>query len=96
MTFLASAQLTRGVPPLPPQSPGGEHEGLLSGARTGFRQAMGDPLTRTVILTMFAVLSFIGIDNVALVFLVRDTLSGSAAAYGFVSAVFGLGMLAAR
>ncbi len=95
VTFLASAQLTRGVPPLPPQSPDGEHEGLFAGARTGFRQAMSDPLTRTVILTLFAVLTFIGIDNVALVFLVRDTLSGSAAAYGFVSAAYGVGMLVA-
>jgi hypothetical protein len=39
---------------------------------------------------MFA---FVSIDNVALVFLVRDTLGGGAAAYRIVSAAFGAGML---
>ena len=39
---------------------------------------------------MFA---FVAIDNVALVFLVRDTLGGGSTAYGVVSAIFGAGML---
>ena len=39
---------------------------------------------------MFA---FVAIDNVALVFLVRDTLGGGSAAYGVISAIFGVGML---
>jgi MFS family permease len=39
---------------------------------------------------MFA---FVAIDNVALVFLVRDTLGGGGATYGVVSAIFGVGML---
>lgn len=56
---------------------------------------MGDPLTRAVVLTIFAVFAFLAIDNVAMVFLVRETLSGSATAYGIVSAAFGIGMIAA-
>jgi MFS family permease len=94
-TFVASALLTALMPSLPPEPDEGEPEGLLAGVRTGFRYAMSEPLTRTVVLTMFAVLAFIAIDNVALVFLVRDTLGASAAAYGIVDATFGVGMLVA-
>lgn len=94
-TFVASALLTSLMPSLPPEPEDGEPEGLLAGVRTGFRYAMSEQLTRTVVLTMFAVLAFIAIDNVALVFLVRDTLDASAAAYGVVDATFGVGMLAA-
>ena len=43
---------------------------------------------------MFLLLAFIAVDNVALVFLVRETLGGSALAYGVIEAVFGAGMLA--
>jgi MFS family permease len=95
-TFLLSAQLTRGVPTLPPeQRPDDQREGLLASVRTGLRYAMGDPLTRTVVLTVFAMFAFVSVDNVALVFLVRDTLGGGGAAYGLVAATFGVGMLAA-
>jgi predicted MFS family arabinose efflux permease len=37
--------------------------------------------------------AFAGVDNVALVFLVRDTLGGGSAAYGSAMAVFGVGMV---
>jgi MFS family permease len=94
-TFLASAQLTRALPALPPEVRGPGSEGLLTGAMSALRQALADPVTRTVLLTIFAMLAFIAIDNVALVFLVRDTLGGGGAAYGLVSAVFGVGMLTA-
>jgi MFS family permease len=94
-SFLASAQLTRAVPPLRPEGREAETEGLLGGARTALRHALADPVTRTVLLTIFAMIAFVAIDNVALVFLVRDTLGAGGAAYGVVSAFFGLGMFAA-
>jgi MFS family permease len=95
VTFLASAQLTRAVPPLRAESQDGGHEPLLAATRTGLRYATRDPLTRTVLLSLFAIFAFVAIDNVALVFLVRDTLGGGGVAYGVVSAAFGVGMLAA-
>jgi MFS family permease len=49
---------------------------------------------RALAINMFLLLAFIAVDNVALVFLVRETLGGSAFAYGVIEAVFGLGMLA--
>ncbi len=94
-TFVASALLTALIPSVPPEEHRDEEESLWAGARTGFRYAMGDPLTRTVMLTLFLMFSFIAIDNVAVVFLVRETLDGSATAYGLVSACFGIGMIAA-
>jgi MFS family permease len=95
-TFLGSALLTRGLPPLlsEDREEGREREPFLASALTGLRFAFANPLTRTVTITIFFLFAFLAIDNVALVFLVRDTLGGGAAAYGLVSAVFGVGMLA--
>jgi MFS family permease len=94
-TFLASALLTRAVPSLPRDREDPDREELLASMRTGIRFAFADPLLRTVTLTIFGIFAIIAIDNVALVFLVRDTLGAGAAAYGLVSAAFGVGMLTA-
>jgi MFS family permease len=96
VSFLASAWLTAQIPPLPPHARSGdeqEHEPFLRAARTGLRYALADRVTRTVVLTILFAFAFLAIDNVAYVFLVRDTLDGSAAAYGIVSAAFGIGMI---
>lgn len=95
ITFLASAQLTRLVPPLTPagQREGRPPESLLAATRTGLRHALANRVTRTVTLTLLFMFAFVAIDNVAVVFLVRDTLDGGSAVYGIVSAVFGIGMV---
>jgi MFS family permease len=95
-TFLLSALLTRLIPPLPPEQreqAGEQPEKFLASARTGLRYALANPVTRTITLTILFMFAFLAIDNVALVFLVRDTLGGGAVAYGLVSAAFGVGML---
>lgn len=93
VTFLGSAALTTRVPPTrPPEDT--EHEPLLMAARTGARFVWGNAMLRTVTVSLFLLLSFLAVDNVALVFLVRDTLGGSAFVYGLIEAVFGVGMLA--
>jgi MFS family permease len=94
VTFVASALLTRGVPHLPAAKSEDDREGFLASTWSGIRFAMANPLIRTVVLTIFAILAVIAVDNVALVFLVRDTLGAGAAAYGLVAATFGIGMLA--
>jgi MFS family permease len=91
-TFLGSAALTLRVPPTRPPV-GTEHEPLLDSVRTGARFVWGDKLLRTVTVSLFLLLSFIAVDNVALVFLVRETLGGSAFAYGLIEAAFGVGMV---
>jgi MFS family permease len=93
VTFLGSAALTTRVPPTrPPEDV--EHEPLLKAARTGARFVWRNTMLRTVTVSLFLLVSFLAVDNVALVFLVRDTLGGSAFAYGLIEAVFGVGMLA--
>jgi MFS family permease len=94
-TFLASALLTATLAPLPAahRDEGRAREPLLAATRTGLRHAFDNRVTRVVTLALLFMFAFLSIDNVALVFLVRDTLGGDAASYGFVSAVFGAGML---
>jgi MFS family permease len=94
-TFLVSALLTRTIAPLPPgdRDGGREHESLLAATRTGLRHAFANRVTRIVTLALFFMFAFVAIDNVAFVFLVRDTLDGGSAVYGVLSAVFGAGML---
>lgn len=93
VTFLGSAALTTRVPATRPPKDA-EHEPLLASARTGARFVWANPLLRTVTVSLFLLVSFLAVDNVALVFLVRDTLGGSAFVYGLIEATFGIGMLA--
>jgi len=94
-TFLISALLTRGIAPLPhgDRDGGREREALLAATRTGLRHAFANRVTRVVTLALFFMFAFVAIDNVAFVFLVRDTLDGGGAVYGVLSAIFGAGML---
>ncbi|MFT3865707.1 MAG: MFS transporter [Solirubrobacterales bacterium] len=93
LTFLGSAVLSRMLPPTPPPEDA-EPEGLFASAATGARFVWSDKVLRALSISIFLLLAFIAVDNVALVFLVRETLGGSAFAYGVIEAVFGLGMLA--
>ena len=68
---------------------------LLSEVRDGLTYARRDRIARAVTVTILAVVAFLGLDAVALPFLVRDTLSGGPAAYGVTFGAFGIGMLAA-
>jgi MFS family permease len=92
-TFLGSAALTVLVPATPPPAET-EHEPVLAATATAARFIWGNPVMRTVAISICLLLCFLAVDNVALVFLVRDTLGGSAFAYGLMEAVFGVGMLA--
>ncbi len=92
VTFLGSAVLTRALPPTPPPADA-EPETLVGSAATGARFVWSDKVLRALAITMFLLLAFIAVDNVALVFLVRETLGGSAVAYGVIEAVFGVGMI---
>jgi MFS family permease len=93
VTFLGSAALGARLPALPPESSEEQPEKLLAAVRSGGAFVLGDRVTRTVVLTLCAIVAFLAVDNVAMVFFVRETLSGSAAAFGIVNAVFGVGML---
>lgn len=95
-SFLGSALLTSRLPRFDPseRSAGEAPEAILAAIRTGIRYTLANPLVLTMILSLLFVLAFVAVDDVALVFLVRETLGGSATAFGIVQACFGVGMLA--
>ena len=90
-TFLVSAATLLLLPLLPrPEA----DESDTGGAAAALRYAARDPILRSLILGMTMLVAFAGVDNVAIVYLVRDTLGGGAAAYGAAMAIFGIGMVA--
>jgi MFS family permease len=92
VTFLVSALvLTR----LPALRPTGERGGLWAETVAGLRFVATAPGPRALVVSLFLLVSFAAIDNVALVFLVSDHLHGSPAAFGLTQAAYGAGMLAA-
>ncbi|HEY2715333.1 MAG TPA: MFS transporter [Solirubrobacterales bacterium] len=93
-SFLVSALLTTRLPLLLPSGAGETPERIWASIRSGLRYVAGNQLIRTVLLALFFVVAFVAFDEVALVFLVRDTLGGSSTVFGFVTAAFGIGMLA--
>jgi MFS family permease len=93
VSFLLAATVLRGLPALD------RHRATAPGSvgrdlREGLVVAVTTPVLRSLLLTVLLIIAFAGIDNVALVFLVRDDLGASDTAYGLVSAVFGLALCA--
>lgn len=91
LTFLASALILTRLPAL---RPAGTHSGLWRETVAGLRFVATTPGPRALVLSLFLVVSFAAIDNVALVFLVT-ALHGSAADFGLTQAAYGVGMLVA-
>ena len=94
VTFVLSALVLLRVPPLPPgpeRSPARFRDDL----RAGLAYARVHPIARAVVVTLFLGVAFAGIDNVALVFLARNTLGAGPAVFGAIASSFGIGMLVA-
>jgi MFS family permease len=92
VAFLVSALILTRLPALRPV---GDHSGLWAETVAGLRFVATTPGPRALVVSLFVVVSFAAVDNVALVFLVSDTLHGSAAEFGLTQAAFGVGMLVA-
>ncbi len=93
-SFLASAALLIGLPRLR-AAPQGEGGGLLAFGADGLRFAWRTRVVRTFVIVLFLGVAFAAVENVALVFLIRETLGGGPFAFGLVSAAFGIGMIGA-
>lgn len=91
-TFLASALLLRRltVSPADPL----QAQSFIADFKEGIALVFRDRLLRTIVITLFLGVLFAAVDNVALVFLVRDELHASSLAYGIVATSFGIGMVA--
>ncbi|HEX6580081.1 MAG TPA: MFS transporter [Actinomycetota bacterium] len=93
LSFVLSALFLLGLPPLRAPSEGTEARGFLTVGMDGLRFAWRNRVVRTLIVALFVGVAFAGLDDVALVFLVRKTLEGSPLAYGLVTGAYGVGML---
>ncbi len=69
--------------------------GLVAETREGIAYTLRHPVARALTISLFIAVSFLALDDVALPFLVRDTLGGGPVAYGLAFGAFGIGMLAA-
>jgi len=90
-TFAASVLLLRGLPRLPPAP--SERARLLADTAAGLRYARRDPAVRALALGTLALVTFLSLGNVALVFLVHDTLGAPGAAIGAAQTIYGIGMI---
>jgi MFS family permease len=90
-TFLVSAATLLLLPLLPRVLARDESD--TGSAAAALRYGFRDPVLRALILSMTMLVAFAGVDNVAMVFLVKDTLGASSGAYGAAMAAFGVGMV---
>lgn len=93
LTFLVSPLLLGGLPRLRPAGRAAAAPGLARQAAAGLRVLWRQRLLRAVSLGFLVVVAFNGVDDVALVFLGRETLRASDAATSLLYAGSGLGLL---
>jgi MFS family permease len=94
-SFLGSAFLLLRLPRLTPEPSSEPSRGAFAGALEGLRYALRDRVLRALFSSTALLVAFAGVDNVALVYLVRHTLGGGSLAFGAATATFGIGMLTA-
>jgi MFS family permease len=93
-TFLVSALLLGLLPRLPAVQTPAEGSTVLADALAGVRYLLTTPLIRAVVLGFIAVVAFNGVDDVALVFVARDSLHAPGSAVALLYGAVGLGLLA--
>jgi MFS family permease len=93
LSFVLSAVFLLGLPPLRAPADGGDAWGFLAVGIDGLRFAWRNRVVRTLIVALFVGVAFAGLDDVALVFLVRETFHQSPLAFGLVTGAYGVGML---
>ncbi len=93
-TFVVSAALLTGLPTLPRATPAAAGPSLLADTRAGLRYVASAPLVRAVVLGFVAVVACNGVDDVALVFLTRDSLGAGGSAVALLYGAVGIGLLA--
>jgi MFS family permease len=66
---------------------------LLADVREGLAYARQNPVVRAVLIGVVPWILFAALDNVALVFLLREELGGSSATFGLANSAYGLAMI---
>ena len=91
-SFLVSALVLLALPSMRPRAAG--HEPLLASARAGLAFLRAPGPVRVIVLGFCAVVACNGVDDVALVFLARDTFHAGDAAVAVLLAAVGIGLFA--
>lgn len=97
LTFVLSAALLLRLPSLLLQSSPSEEsdEPFLHATKTGFAYLVRHTVARAVVLSMFLVVLFVSVDNVALVFLAQRSLGLGDTGYGLLVSIYGVGLILA-
>jgi MFS family permease len=90
-TFVVSAATLLLLPRLPRIASTDDSDS--GGAAAALRYAFRDPVLRGLMFSLTMLVAFAGVDNVAMVFLVKDTIGAGSGAYGAAMAAFGVGMV---
>ena len=93
VTFVASALLLAGLPGIPPVRDPAAVTGVWAEAAEGLRYITAHRKVLVLVLSLFLLVAFAAVDNVALIFLTGGVLHAGPAAYGLASSTFGVGML---
>jgi MFS family permease len=93
VTFLVSPLLLAGLPRMLSAFRSGKDEAVSAAARTGIRYIWSDQILRPVVVAFAVVVAFNGMDDLALVFLGRDTFAASDSWISLLYAAAGLGIL---
>jgi MFS family permease len=91
VTYALAALVLLRLPALAP-AVSGPHEGLIAATRAGIGFLWSTPTVRVVSIGFFVVVLLTGVDDVALVFLAKDTLHSSDAAAAVLYAGVGIGL----
>ncbi|MEV6644228.1 MFS transporter [Amycolatopsis sp. NPDC051371] len=94
-TFLVSAFLLRGLPAIAPARDPAAVTGVWAEAGEGLRHVVANRRILVLVLSLFMLVAFAAVDNVALIFLTGDVIHAGPAGYGMAASAFGAGMLMA-
>lgn len=95
VTFVGSALLLAGLPAITPSRDPAAADGVWAEAIEGLRYVATHQQIRVLVLSLFLLVAFAAVDNVALIFLTGDVLHVGSLGYGAASSAFGVGMLLA-
>lgn len=93
VTFLVSPLLLAGLPHMPSAVQPGPRETVSAAARTGIRYIWHHRILGPVAVAFVVVVAFNGVDDVALVFLGRDTYEAGHSGVSLLYAASGIGLL---
>lgn len=95
VTFVVSALLLTGLPAIAPVRDPAAVTGIWAEMIEGLRYIAAHRQILVLVLSLFLLVAFAAVDNVALVFLTSDVLHTGPTGYGLAASAFGVGMLLA-